>query len=464
MKKKICCLIIVFSLIFTYVMTLIPLSAAEGETNTVYSDVLDDLSIDSTFNPSDYPTVTDKEAEGYASVEVIQIAEGTNKELFIYTYEPSKSVISLELFEVSLYDQFVTHQEEYNDEKTFTPRLYSLECVSTSGVFSKYLVKDYVVSDLPYRYYNIIEVYRHFHEDIDTGIEGVIINGKAIKVSQQWCAYWLNNVLYYQKKDFETVEITPVFNGDFKLTGGYTIGNLAGHYNSAQVWFLCFNVDNYDVDLIYDADIVFDHRDYTRVDGLIGGAQITYSNEVDDEHLYLSKEYADTYQGEGLFGREYHWNNISTSFEFCENWKDQVTFSSGLEDTIKKSQFVFIYAEYELRNDYYSGYTYTYGTEVTDVSILRLHFCADGKTYNLGAVMDKTSADNISDGAGSPDFESLKDIFRIILLIFLVIALCLFGSWLFPAVSSVFKAVVNGIAFVITLPLRLFRGSGRRKY
>ena len=52
--------------------------------STSYSDVLDDLRKDENFSLSTYPSM----ANDY-SLQVIQIAESTGKELFVYVYQPS---------------------------------------------------------------------------------------------------------------------------------------------------------------------------------------------------------------------------------------------------------------------------------------------------------------------------------------------------------------------------------------
>ncbi|UKI52459.1 MAG: hypothetical protein L6V79_02950 [Clostridium sp.] len=49
-----------------------------------YSEVLDDLKKDTSFKPENYPT----KADDY-SLQIIQLAESTDKELFVYVYQPS---------------------------------------------------------------------------------------------------------------------------------------------------------------------------------------------------------------------------------------------------------------------------------------------------------------------------------------------------------------------------------------
>lgn len=59
------------------------LSAYASE--TAYTSVMEDLQKDEMFSLADYP----ENDEDY-SIQVEQIAEGTNNELFIYTYQPSQ--------------------------------------------------------------------------------------------------------------------------------------------------------------------------------------------------------------------------------------------------------------------------------------------------------------------------------------------------------------------------------------
>ena len=73
--------ITVFCTVITTVQTPVIAHAQEGK---AYSNVLDDLKKDSSFNPSNYPT----KSNDY-SLQIIQLAESIDKELFIYVYQPS---------------------------------------------------------------------------------------------------------------------------------------------------------------------------------------------------------------------------------------------------------------------------------------------------------------------------------------------------------------------------------------
>ena len=57
---------------------------AATSANTVYTNVLDDLTKDNSFKPSNYPEKTDD-----YSLQIIQLAESSDKDLFVYVYQPS---------------------------------------------------------------------------------------------------------------------------------------------------------------------------------------------------------------------------------------------------------------------------------------------------------------------------------------------------------------------------------------
>lgn len=68
--------------------------------NNEYSKVLDDLKKDEGFNIEDYPLVEDNH-----SLQVIQIAESNDKELFIYVYQPSAKYIATSIDFSTTYDE-----------------------------------------------------------------------------------------------------------------------------------------------------------------------------------------------------------------------------------------------------------------------------------------------------------------------------------------------------------------------
>ena len=86
-----------------------------------YSGVLDDLKKDSSFKPSNYP----QKAEDF-SIQVIQLAESVDKELFVYAYQPSGKSKNLKASSINI-------STTINDAISFTN--YKLELLNSNAVF-----------------------------------------------------------------------------------------------------------------------------------------------------------------------------------------------------------------------------------------------------------------------------------------------------------------------------------------
>ena len=165
-------------------------ASAEGAVS--HSNVLDDLQRDESFNPEDYPA----DANDY-SLQVIQVAEGSNGELFVYVYQPSDAVIDLRA-------SYITMSLEKPQGKNPDYTRYKLTWLNSNGVFDKYIVDGFTVSDEAYRYYTISAIYRDFNEKAD-GENGeiTIIEEKGYSVARSWCAYYYNDLLFYEVSDFD---------------------------------------------------------------------------------------------------------------------------------------------------------------------------------------------------------------------------------------------------------------------
>ena len=90
-----------------------------------YSGVMQDLQKDENFKPEDYPD----NPQDY-SLQVIQIAESTDKKLFLYVYNPCGVTRPL----------IATCVNMSLTQSVDNTRLYNLTYVSSNGVFGKYLV------------------------------------------------------------------------------------------------------------------------------------------------------------------------------------------------------------------------------------------------------------------------------------------------------------------------------------
>ena len=91
--------------LFTVLLSVITAFAGGGvatvhaatSANVVYTNVLDDLKKDSGFKPSNYP----EKADDY-SLQVIQLAESSDNELFVYVYQPSGQMKKLSACSINI--------------------------------------------------------------------------------------------------------------------------------------------------------------------------------------------------------------------------------------------------------------------------------------------------------------------------------------------------------------------------
>ncbi len=443
MKKKIYSILLLVILIFSFMFTGISASATEAEGKT-YSNVLDDLKKDPSFKESDYPANTSD-----YSIKVIQIAESTDDELFIYVYQPAHTSVDFDITQIAMWNEYS------QNGKDFTPKLYDLELVSNHGVFEKYLVKGFTVGSDAYRYYNISAIYRKFHSKVDTSIDNGTTTEKAISVGQQWCLYSYNDKLVYEMNTFDVVEITPIYNDEIALKNGLTFGSFGGFFDDSELHYITFNVENYDVTKIFDADLSYNSRHYSLRSGY--GMDDVYGDWEGETTVFLSEFGKGEFIGEGLFARELKWDEISSASYFKEYMLSQDVDLT--DETLKKldeSEWVFVFAETEKSYTVASGYTLIDGTEIADVTILRLHFQTPQGVYNLGAVMDKTTSDGIPGGVLKADdysklTEGLGKGFKIVLLILGLILVLVVCSYISPILSLVIKGIVEGVTLIVEL-------------
>ena len=131
MKTRFVCMLLAFIAVFCTVITTVQTPVFARAESISYSGVLDDLKKDSSFKPSNYP----QKAEDY-SIQVIQLAESVDKELFVYAYQPSGKSKDLKASSINI-------STTINDAISFTN--YKLELLNSNGVFYKYKVKGLTV-------------------------------------------------------------------------------------------------------------------------------------------------------------------------------------------------------------------------------------------------------------------------------------------------------------------------------
>ncbi len=430
-------------------LLLSPFALVVSAESTAYSDVLDDLKRDSSFNIEDYPAKPDD-----TSLQVIHIGEGENGELFIYVYQPCDDTKDYRA-------KFINMSVQNPTNKDLSYELYSLTWVNSNGVFDKYIVNDFTVSNDAERFYNIATVYRPYDETVDTSSEAIdSIQCKGFEVGQYWRTYYYNNVLFYESRHIDTVEIEIQATGTIRYTEGFKL-----YTDKCDSHYVAFSINNYNVDEIFDADITYTLKEYHYTDNHINGvSNLELISETFIERDYLSSKETGSNDGDGWFGKKYSWNRIQDVDTFIAEAEDDA--NDGFSETelvaLENAQFVFRFKETDYTVTNTSSVSSSHYTLAENIGILRLHFLSEGKTYNLGCVSDLVGTDsnpelNIDILDNIENLDIFQKLYSFLLLIIFLLILILLATPLRMFFKTIFQGVkflFNILWLVITLPFQ----------
>jgi len=444
------CLALVLTLGGEFILSLFTLTATAEE--VTYSNVLDDLQKDSSFDLSDYPA----KSEDY-SLKVIQVAEGENGELYVYMYQPNFSTANKKASYINL-----AFQDQRDPNATLKYERKSLTFLNSNGTLCKYLINNCKASAEVKRYYSVAAVYRPYIEGLDKTYESVD-QTMHVKygVGKVWSVTKYNGVLTYGAFVIDVVDVDITATGDIYYSDG-----LSGLYLSAcNSHYIAFKT-NYNITDIFDADVTYNLIPYSHT--VQTYPEVDTSREkvvVESAPLYKSDEV--TFEPTGLFAKKASWKRIQTVSEFLADAEAQnKEFEEAELKGINEAQYVFRVAE----SDYFTTMDFVGGNHVyryyriEDSGILRLHFATPDGVYNLGAVSDLVGTDGMSDTKDQPD-EDFKDWFQQILKILGIILVVVILSALGGPITFVLRLVYDGAKFifgllfsVISLPFRLIGG------
>lgn len=428
-------------------------SETNSETIDGYSDVLDDLNRDNSFKPNDYPLVSND-----YNMYIIHIAESNKDELFVYTYQPSH-------FTYDLIASSITFSNKVNDNGNQVYATYSLNLISSNGVFDKYLVEDFSVdTNLKERYYEITTLFRKFDKSIDVIPDGSDIVEVAMEVSQKWYVKEQNNSVIYTYDKVETVQVTAQFPGYVRYNDGYYLfsgsGYVDGHYYA-------FDTDKLIEDLI-EVEMVYDVT-YTHIEVNANHPfGKTDENTTSKRNILRYDEYAET--AGGLFAPKRSWKRIMLVDDFIKYVeKDNgLNLTNKVKNNLKTCKWVVNFDEFR----YYSWTDETSSSlvvpsettkySVSNIQPLRFKFITKGIPYNLGVIGDIVSPDNQPSNSNTTSIESIIEYFKqtlsitsewfekILMLIGVLILIVILGYF-----TPVLKVVFNFIIKVITAPFKL---------
>lgn len=428
--------ITVFCTVITTVRTPVIAHAQEGKT---YSNVMDDLKKDSSFNPSNYPAKSDD-----YSLQIIQLAESVDKELFVYVYQPIGKSKNLKASSINI-------STTINDAISFMN--YKLVLLNSNGVFYKYKVENLAVKTDAVRYYAISSIYRPFDESIDKQASGGnTITEVNYDVSKQYSFGEINGKPYVNCVDIETIVVTDKFVGFVRYPDGFQL-----YVGACDSHFVAFNT-NKPMDKLLEADVYYTTQAYSSSWAAFVGSSEEFGAKA-DKYAYLKYTDKVEHTGGGLFAGTYKWDRIQTVENFIATEDREQIFSgaiidvkisSKLTDTalaeLQGKKWVLRFAETDYSMWSGQGAYGTFSTIVGDVTILRLKFETDGITYNLGVI------DNKQSGSTEPSNETEIDVslnkrgkmFLYLLLLILLIVLC----------APILPYILQGIAWIISLPFK----------
>ena len=456
-----------FSLLLTIILIISifsPSFMVSAATTEGYTSVLEDLTRDPHFNVGDYPSVPESN-----EIKIIHIGEGEDGELFIYTYQPGNETKHYKAKYINMSLQSVTDEIIVN-------KLYSLTWINSAGVFDKYIVNEFTVSSDVERYYNIAAIYRDYDETVDSSSDSEAIDSvqcKAFPVGQLWCLYYYNDVLTYEMETLNYVEYTVMATGSLRYTEGFKL-----YTSKCDSHYVALKFDNFTLDKIYDADITYtiEYRHMTVDANGVEHPQVLGSETVEQT---LTEFDTGSNKGNGLNGKKYYWNRITTVEDFVAEAEDDANDGLSEEEltALVGADFVFRFAETDYEVSTAFGTTDTDYATVTNIGLLRMHFLSEGKTYNLGCVgdlvgtdatpeLDVDTLDNIRNAIEDMFEKNQMNFEKIIATLLLVLLIIVFVIFIVPILTPIVKLILHGFGLffgalweIFSFPFRyLFKG------
>ncbi len=337
-----------------------------------YSNVLDDLRKDPKFDPDKF-TENAKDKGIY----VIQIAESTAGELFVYVHQPAAQIIKLQATEL----RFSTAINE-----NFQPKDYTLTFLNRNGIFAKYLVDDFTVKSDTVRYYDIVQISRIWLDGLDKPQENNDLGTVAFAVAKLFTACTVGDTVSYTSIENSVIEIIPEskFVGYFNYFDGL---DTIISYKEADCWYVGFDT-NKPIDYLTEVELSFKKRTVER-NYALGIQTAERFGEWQSIKNYIIKGTDKGSTGNGFLAHRYEWKRIVSINEFLTN--PDYKLSDTERENMRLCKWVLRFYETERKTvgDYKTKQVSS--SQIADVTILRLKFKTDGELFNLGVVDNKQS-------------------------------------------------------------------------
>lgn len=432
------------------------LASGDGENTgnvdtSKYTPVLQDLQKDETFNVDDYPVIEDD-----YSLQVIQIAESVNGELFVYVYQPCGTVKELRALTINL----------SLTENVYDIGIYDLVFLNSVGVFQKYKVANFSVSDEHTRYYNVVSISRGFDESFDNDVTDNFVSRLSFYVGRLWRLVGYGNDIEFSVVEKNVITVTDKYLGYLLYEDGYYLFESKKTASNYLVFDTDFPIDN-----LVEVDITYCTESFSQNYKNGTYYEPTYSNKsLPIKNTLHFDEYGSSVNPSLWFHSKCTWKIIQPVSDFLK--EEYLRLSDEAKSNIEGKKWVLRFFDttynethsIDNSDNYWSNTTFL---RATDVSLLRLSFYTNGESYNLGVVDDfrsgKDTSDNnnnlnwfdklclwLSDLTGIPVY-----IWKIILIAFPFVVILPILSFIFPVVGSVMKVILKALLWLICLPFKL---------
>ena len=390
-----------------------------AENETEYTSVLEDLHHDESFDINKFPVI-----ENDYSLKVIQIAESSNNELFVYVYQPSGNEIDLRATSINI---SISEDLDYIH--------YDLEYLNSYSTLYKYKVIDFTVSSEEERYYNVSSIFREWNNDYD-GVSDSELE-KAFEVGQVVIATGFGDNATYEYSTQEVVSISDkkalnVYSFDNPFFGWMTPGE-----NGYCSHVVLFSTD-LPIDKVIEATVLAEYMYSTHTYNTHGAGYFPEDEVGEPYSTYKTLRYDDI-GSVSENGNTYVFNRIMTPTQYLTALGDS---AENFEDEFIGYDWVLCISEAEDFFSYtYQGVLYGYsqigGTLLQDATILELTFDMGGKTYTLGVVDNVSSAGAV--GSGNTWWNDIIDWFNSLSLIFQILVGIAIGACVLIVLYFIFK-------------------------